>query len=130
VISGSDKSQVVLALGEIIPDFGGQQVVVAYERDGQPLGADQGVARLVVPGDNQGVVTKDYTVNAPRETAVRPTSFSLLPCPIEPEEVAKCSWQNSTRIALAPILLEFRRGVVCPPLSSLTKGSSYSCFWA
>ena len=54
VISGSDGYQAVLALGEIIPDFGGQQVVVAYERDGQPLGADQGVARLVVPGDKRG----------------------------------------------------------------------------
>ena len=37
VISGSDGYQVILALGEIIPDFGGQQVVVAYERDDNPL---------------------------------------------------------------------------------------------
>jgi DMSO/TMAO reductase YedYZ molybdopterin-dependent catalytic subunit len=54
VITGSDGYQVILALGEIIPDFGAQQVVVAYERDGQTLGADQGVARLVVPGDKRG----------------------------------------------------------------------------
>jgi len=54
VIIESDGYQVILTPGEIIPDFGGQQVVVAYERDGQPLGADQGVARLVVPGDKRG----------------------------------------------------------------------------
>jgi hypothetical protein len=52
------------------------------------------------------------------------------PCPIEPGEVAEYSQQNLTRIALAPILLEFRRVVVCLHLASLTKGSSYSCFWA
>ena len=53
VISASDGYQAVLALGEIIPDFGGEQVIVAYEQDGQPLGPDQGMARLVIPGDKR-----------------------------------------------------------------------------
>lgn len=54
VISASDGYQAVLALGEIIPDFGGQQVIVAYERDRQALDDDQGMARLVIPGDKRG----------------------------------------------------------------------------
>ena len=44
----------VLALAEILPDFGGQQVIVAYERDRQPLDSEQGMARLVIPGDKRG----------------------------------------------------------------------------
>ncbi len=54
VVTASDGYQTVLSLGEILPDFGGQAVLVAYERDGQVLGADQGMARLVVPGDKKG----------------------------------------------------------------------------
>jgi DMSO/TMAO reductase YedYZ molybdopterin-dependent catalytic subunit len=54
VVTGSDGYQAVLALAEILPDFGGQPVLVAYERDGKALGADQGTARLVVPRDKRG----------------------------------------------------------------------------
>ncbi len=54
VVTASDGYQTVLSLGEIVPDFGGQPVLVAYERDGQLLGNDQGMARLVVPGDKKG----------------------------------------------------------------------------
>ncbi len=47
---GSDGYRVSIALGEFDPDFGNQQILVAYEKDGQSLGAD-GVAELIVPGD-------------------------------------------------------------------------------
>jgi DMSO/TMAO reductase YedYZ molybdopterin-dependent catalytic subunit len=54
VVTGSDGYQAVVGLAEILPDFGGQPVLVAYERDGKPLGPDQGMARLVVPRDKRG----------------------------------------------------------------------------
>jgi len=54
LVTGRDGYQVVLALAEIMPDFGGESVLVAYQRDGQPLGTDEGMARLVVPNDKRG----------------------------------------------------------------------------
>ena len=47
---GSDGYRVSIALGEFDPDFGNQQILIAYEMDGKPLGND-GVAELIVPGD-------------------------------------------------------------------------------
>jgi DMSO/TMAO reductase YedYZ molybdopterin-dependent catalytic subunit len=52
VAVGSDGYYAVLALAEIHPEFGGDQVIVAYEQDGKPLG--DGGARLIVPGDKGG----------------------------------------------------------------------------
>lgn len=55
VATGSDGYQVVLSLAELSPDFGGQQVLVAYAQNGQPLDAGSGgFARLIVPGDKAG----------------------------------------------------------------------------
>ena len=54
LVTGSDGYQVALALAEIVPDFGGEPVLVAYQRDGKPLGSDEGMARLVVPNDKRG----------------------------------------------------------------------------
>lgn len=55
VVTASDCYQVTLALAEILPTFGGQQVIVAFATgDGTPLGQDEGMARLVVPGDKAG----------------------------------------------------------------------------
>jgi len=48
--AGSDGYQATVAYGEIDPDFGAQQIIVAYEMDGKPLDKD-GAAELVVPGD-------------------------------------------------------------------------------
>ncbi len=48
--AGSDGYLVTVAYGEIDPDFGAQQIIVAYEMDGKPLDKD-GAAELVVPGD-------------------------------------------------------------------------------
>ncbi|MBI1277227.1 MAG: molybdate ABC transporter substrate-binding protein [Anaerolineaceae bacterium] len=47
VATGSDGYQAVIALGEIDPDFGSQNILVAYEQDGKALDG----LRLVVPGD-------------------------------------------------------------------------------
>ena len=51
-ITGRDGYAVVLALGEIDPDFGGRAAMIAYARDGRPIGA--GELRLVIPGDKHG----------------------------------------------------------------------------
>jgi DMSO/TMAO reductase YedYZ molybdopterin-dependent catalytic subunit len=53
-ITGTDCYQVVLALGELNPSFGGEQVLVADGENGAPLGSDTGFARLIVPGDKFG----------------------------------------------------------------------------
>jgi Sulfite oxidase and related enzymes len=55
VISASDCYQAVIAVADLLPTFGGQQVIVAYaDGTGTPLPADEGMARLVVPGDKSG----------------------------------------------------------------------------
>jgi DMSO/TMAO reductase YedYZ molybdopterin-dependent catalytic subunit len=54
LVTGSDGYQVTLALAEVIPEFGGEPVLVAYLRDGKPLGPEEGMARLVVPHDKRG----------------------------------------------------------------------------
>jgi DMSO/TMAO reductase YedYZ molybdopterin-dependent catalytic subunit len=53
VVTGSDGYEVVIALAEMLPAFGAQSVLLAYLRDGNPLGAS-GMAQLVVPGDKAG----------------------------------------------------------------------------
>jgi DMSO/TMAO reductase YedYZ molybdopterin-dependent catalytic subunit len=70
-VTGTDCYQVVLALGEINPGFGGEQVLVADGENGAPLGADAGFARLVVPGDKFGGrstfwITSIKVLSAPR----------------------------------------------------------------
>lgn len=47
---GSNGYRATVAYGEIDPDFGAQQIIVAYTMDGKPLDKD-GVVELVVPGD-------------------------------------------------------------------------------
>lgn len=51
-VTGRDHFSVVLALAEVDPEFEGKPVVLAYRRDGHPIGA--GELRLVVPGDRRG----------------------------------------------------------------------------
>jgi DMSO/TMAO reductase YedYZ molybdopterin-dependent catalytic subunit len=53
-ITATDCYQVVLALAELDPNFGGEQVLVADSQNGSPLGPDAGFARLIVPGDKFG----------------------------------------------------------------------------
>lgn len=54
VAAGADGYYAVLALAEIDPEFGGEQVIVAYDQGGKPIGDGCGGARLVVPGDKGG----------------------------------------------------------------------------
>lgn len=51
LITGSDGYSVVLSLGELSPEFGSDQAIVAYAKDGKPLEDRGGFARLVIPGD-------------------------------------------------------------------------------
>ena len=53
VVIGSDGYESVFTAGEIDPNFGGNQIMVAYLADGQLLGT-QGPTRIVVPTDKEG----------------------------------------------------------------------------
>jgi hypothetical protein len=63
VVTGTDGYVAVFTAGEIAPNFGGNQVLVVYEVDGQPIGAD-GPAEIVAPGDKAGgrFVHNIYTI--------------------------------------------------------------------
>jgi DMSO/TMAO reductase YedYZ molybdopterin-dependent catalytic subunit len=53
-ITSTDCYQVVVALAELDPNFGGEQVLVADSQNGSPLDHNAGSARLIVPGDKFG----------------------------------------------------------------------------
>lgn len=53
VATGSDGYKVVLALGEIDPEFHPGQVLVADSMDGKPLGSPTGPFRLIVSEDKR-----------------------------------------------------------------------------
>jgi DMSO/TMAO reductase YedYZ molybdopterin-dependent catalytic subunit len=53
IVTGSDGYQTAIAAGEIEPEFGGTQAIIAYKNDGAPLTSD-GFARLVMPADKAG----------------------------------------------------------------------------
>jgi hypothetical protein len=53
VVTGTDGYVSVFTAGEIDPGFGGNQIIVAYEDNGQPLGC-AGPAEIVAPGDKAG----------------------------------------------------------------------------
>jgi len=52
VAIGSDGYRAVVSLGEISPEFGNRTALLAYARNGTPLGRN-GAARLVVAGDQK-----------------------------------------------------------------------------
>jgi DMSO/TMAO reductase YedYZ molybdopterin-dependent catalytic subunit len=54
VVTGSDGYVALFSLGELDPEFGAAQVILAYQQDGKPLGAASGWLRLIVPGDKGG----------------------------------------------------------------------------
>ena len=62
-VTGTDGYVTVFTAGEIAPNFGGNQVLVVYEVDGQPIGPD-GPAEIVAPGDKAGgrFVHNIYTI--------------------------------------------------------------------
>jgi Oxidoreductase molybdopterin binding domain len=54
-VKATDCYEVIVAVAELLSNFGHQQVLVAFETgDGQPLDATEGMARLVEPGDKAG----------------------------------------------------------------------------
>jgi len=59
VINATDCYQVIVAVAEILPSFGGQQAMVAFgavDETGAilPLDDTEGAVRLVIPGDKAG----------------------------------------------------------------------------
>jgi DMSO/TMAO reductase YedYZ molybdopterin-dependent catalytic subunit len=50
-VRATDNYQVTVAMAEILPTFGHQKIILAYAKNGQPLGTDEGAVRLIVPGD-------------------------------------------------------------------------------
>jgi hypothetical protein len=53
IVTGTDGYVAVFTAGEIDPAFGGNQILVAYAVNGQPLGS-LGPAQIVAPGDKAG----------------------------------------------------------------------------
>ena len=51
VVTASDGYATVLSAAEIDPEFGGEQAIIAYAKDGQPLTDKRGFARLIFPAD-------------------------------------------------------------------------------
>ena len=51
VLTANDGYEVVITLGEIDPQFGGQPYLLAWEEDGAPLNGAKGPVELVTPGD-------------------------------------------------------------------------------
>ena len=55
VVRGTDCYEVIIAVADLLSNFGHQQVLVAFETgDGQPLDASEGMARLIIVNDKQG----------------------------------------------------------------------------
>lgn len=54
VVTGSDGYQAVFSIGELAPQFGGEQVMVAYAVNGEPLNQSTGFAEIIAPGDKAG----------------------------------------------------------------------------
>jgi DMSO/TMAO reductase YedYZ molybdopterin-dependent catalytic subunit len=53
VAEGADGYRAVFSLAELDDDFAAETVLIVDSTDGQPLGADQGPLRLIVPGDKR-----------------------------------------------------------------------------
>jgi len=49
-----DGYAAVFTLGEVDPDFGNEQIIVADKRNGEPLPENQGPFRIVCPNDKHG----------------------------------------------------------------------------
>jgi DMSO/TMAO reductase YedYZ molybdopterin-dependent catalytic subunit len=75
VLTANDGYEVVISLGEIAPETGGQPYLLAWEEDGAPLPDDKDPIQLVTPGDTTsdryiwGIVTIEIRdVDSPRRT--------------------------------------------------------------
>lgn len=55
LVRASDGYQVALSAAEVAMDEKGERFLIAFRRDGAPLEASQGPAKLIVPGDPKHV---------------------------------------------------------------------------
>ena len=80
-VVGTDGYAAIFSLGEIDPDFGGDNDIVAYDTSGQlgPGGADE-FARMVVPGDTLGgrYVSNIASIEVFTATVPEPSTWVLL----------------------------------------------------
>jgi len=54
-VRASDCYESVIAVADLLPNFGSQQVLIAYQTgEGAPLDQSEGMARLIVVSDKQG----------------------------------------------------------------------------
>ena len=53
LISAADGYEVLYALAEIDPEFTDQVILVAIEKDGQPLATGEGPFRIIAPNDKK-----------------------------------------------------------------------------
>lgn len=53
VITATDCYKTVLSIADLLPEYGGQQVLVAYADGDNNLLDEEGVAKLVLPGDKR-----------------------------------------------------------------------------
>nr|WP_295928897.1 molybdopterin-dependent oxidoreductase [uncultured Dyadobacter sp.] len=53
LITAADGYEVLYALAEIDPEFADQVILLATEKDGQPLPAGEGPFRIIAPGDKK-----------------------------------------------------------------------------
>lgn len=53
LVEAADGYRVIIALPELDPAFTGKQVVLAYLRDGKPLGEKEGPYRIVIPDEKR-----------------------------------------------------------------------------
>lgn len=54
-VQATDCYESIIAVADLLPNFGAQQVLIAYATgEGDPLDEIEGMARLIVTGDKQG----------------------------------------------------------------------------
>lgn len=53
LVEAADGYRVVIALPELDPGFTDKQIVLAFQRDGKPLGDKEGPYRIIIPGEKR-----------------------------------------------------------------------------
>jgi hypothetical protein len=69
VASATDGYRVVFSLAELDPEFSGSEIMIVDRTNGQPLLADQGPMRLVVPRSARRAIDAHARANRNRATA-------------------------------------------------------------
>lgn len=89
----TDGYRVAFALGELAPDLGGREVLLADRRDGAALAAEEGPYRLVVAQDGRPArwvrgVRAFTLLNAPPRPGAAPSAAPRPPAPPAPGPAA------------------------------------------